>query len=236
LSLWKSVVDHVPVSAVIASLSLHGRIEYVNHEFTIVTGYEIGDVPTVADWIEKAYPDPDYRALVMGNWQVDASPNHMRRDVSYDVVCRDGTTKRMLLRASLLGPERMIVTMADVTGQHEAEAALRASEARYRALVESSPVPIAVTRGGRILQANAAVAVLFGASAPDALVGRATADLILPFTTSCDEPWSRLLTRARLRLRGSQHCGSMGRLSKSRSRVPECSSTASPRTWSSFAI
>jgi PAS domain S-box-containing protein len=180
LSLWKSVVDHVPVSAVIASLSLHGRIEYVNHEFTIVTGYEIGDVPTVADWIEKAYPDPDYRALVMGNWQVDASPNHMRRDVSYDVVCRDGTTKRMLLRASLLGPERMIVTMADVTGQHEAEAALRASEARYRALVESSPVPIAVTRGGRILQANAAVAVLFGASAPDALVGRATADLIHP--------------------------------------------------------
>lgn len=180
LGLWKSVVDHVPVSAVVASLSLHGRIEYVNREFTIVTGYEIGDVPTVADWIEKAYPDPDYRALVMSNWQVDASPNHMRRDVSYDVVCKDGTTKRMLLRASLLDPERMIVTMVDVTGQHEAEAALRASEARYRALVESSPVPIAVTRGGRIFQANAAVSTLFGASTPDVLVGRATAELIHP--------------------------------------------------------
>jgi PAS domain S-box-containing protein len=178
VGLWKAVVDSVPVCAVIASRSLEGTIQYVNDEFTLVTGYQLADVPTVADWIRLAYPDPAYRAVVLTNWARDVSPGHMRSDVSYDVVCKDGSIKRLLLRANMLDDEYMIVTMLDVSRQFETEEQLRCSEARYRELVESSPVPICLARGGKIVFLNAAAAELFGAKSVEQIVGRVAMDFV----------------------------------------------------------
>lgn len=178
--LWKSVVEHVPIAAVLAARTLEGEMDYVNPEFTRVTGYSLTDVPTVSDWILRAYPDPVYRETVLANWSLDVDPALMGRDVSYDVACKDGSKKRMLLRASMLGNDRMIVTMLDVTRQYEAEEALRRSESRYRALVESCPVPILLTRDGPILFVNSAAVRLFGAETADQLIGRSAIDFVHP--------------------------------------------------------
>jgi PAS domain S-box-containing protein len=56
--------------------------------------------------------------------------------------------------------------------RRRAEAALRATEGRYRALVENSPEAIALHRDGYIVYANAAAAALVGATCRDQLVGR----------------------------------------------------------------
>jgi len=61
-----------------------------------------------------------------------------------------------------------------------AEAALHASEARYRDLVELSPVPIAVHADGRYVYANPAAARLLGVASPDGLVGLPVAQTLLP--------------------------------------------------------
>ena len=58
--------------------------------------------------------------------------------------------------------------------------ALRESEDRYRTLVEWSPEPLAIHRGGRVLYVNPAAITLFGAASARDLVGRPTADLIHP--------------------------------------------------------
>lgn len=53
----------------------------------------------------------------------------------------------------------------------EAEAQLRRSEARYRAMVDQSPDAIAVHADGKYVYVNAAAVRLFGATQPDEIIG-----------------------------------------------------------------
>ena len=60
------------------------------------------------------------------------------------------------------------------------QAMLAESEERYRALVELLPVPLVVHREGRVIFANRAAALTFGAASPDVLIGRALRDMADP--------------------------------------------------------
>ena len=60
------------------------------------------------------------------------------------------------------------------------EQALRESEERYRQLVELSPDSVLVHRAGKIAFANSSALALFGASEPDALIGKDVQDLVHP--------------------------------------------------------
>jgi diguanylate cyclase (GGDEF)-like protein/PAS domain S-box-containing protein len=60
----------------------------------------------------------------------------------------------------------------------ERDSALRASEERYRALVELSPDAIAVHRDGELLFINPAGARLLGANSPEDLVGKPLEDIL----------------------------------------------------------
>ena len=75
-------------------------------------------------------------------------------------------------------PTRGIGTLADISDQKRAVEALRESEERYRALVDTSPDAVLVHRQGVIMLANMQAAALFGArDAPD-LVGREIFSLV----------------------------------------------------------
>ena len=76
-------------------------------------------------------------------------------------------------------PVRGVGTLADVTEWRRTHIALRESEERYRALVETGPDAVMVHRGGEIILANRTAAELFGASGPSALVGRSVFDLVM---------------------------------------------------------
>ena len=64
---------------------------------------------------------------------------------------------------------RLLVVTVDITQRKEAEAALRATEERYRELIARAPDAMIVHDGERILFANDAAARLYGSSSPDAL-------------------------------------------------------------------
>ncbi len=70
-------------------------------------------------------------------------------------------------------------------------ATLRETHQRYTSLVDTSPDAILVSAGGRYMFANPAAASLFGASAPEQLLGRPVLELV--------HPDSRALVEARLR-------------------------------------
>jgi PAS domain S-box-containing protein len=64
--------------------------------------------------------------------------------------------------------------------RQEAEAALRRSEERYRNLVDVSPNAIFVNRNNRIVLVNPAALQLFGATAPEQVLGKTPFDLFHP--------------------------------------------------------
>ena len=121
-------LEKAPFGAIIASTDPGGVCTYVNEEFTAITGYTLEDVPTVAAWIATAYPDPAYRRVIQANWEQDVAPGNMRRDVVYEVTCKDGSVKSVQLRASRLGDTAMIVMLLDVTARERMQERLRLSE------------------------------------------------------------------------------------------------------------
>jgi two-component system, cell cycle sensor histidine kinase and response regulator CckA len=126
---------NLPCGVVVASTSAGGEILQVNAAFTAITGYTHEDVPTVGDWLGLAYPDPDYRAMVMGNWERDVS--EPGRDVFYRVRCADGRDKELLLRAGGIGTSRMAVAVLDLSEIRAVELELRESEDRFRLFARS---------------------------------------------------------------------------------------------------
>lgn len=62
----------------------------------------------------------------------------------------------------------------------QSEETLRASEQRYRSLVEMSPDAVFINRDQRLVYANSAALSLFGASAPDQLLGKSPYELFHP--------------------------------------------------------
>jgi len=72
------------------------------------------------------------------------------------------------------------VSYMDVTGRHEAEAALQKSESRFRELIEEAPVAIGISRQGEAVYRNRAHVWLFGYADASELVGMSFADQIAP--------------------------------------------------------
>ena len=74
----------------------------------------------------------------------------------------------------------VVVSHQDISEQIHAGFALRESEKRLRALVDWSPAPVGIHRGGIIIFANPAAVAMFGASCAEDLVGHSIYERLHP--------------------------------------------------------
>ncbi len=149
-------------------ISTTDRIHLVNRQFTGCFGFGIEDLPTIDAWLEKAYPDPTYRAEVTSRWDNDVA-GAMQQGVStppreYRITCKDGTIKHAIVRARPIGSS-LLVVFQDLTERLRAEAAIHAGEARFRQLFDLSRDGFTIVDlQGRFVEANAAYCELTGYS------------------------------------------------------------------------
>ena len=128
-----------------------GNITFLNPAFIATFGYTPEDIPTLAEWWPKAYPDPAYRQWVADTWQSTLAKCQREGTASpameLNVRCKDGSTKTVLASAAPIGKTfagNHLVTLYDITERKRAEASLRERDQVLRLFVEHSPAAIAM--------------------------------------------------------------------------------------------
>lgn len=141
-----------------------------NARFKQTFGCSQEDVPTLYEWFQLAYPDPDYRRLVVDTW--DAAVQRARANnadiepMEYRVASKSGKVLTMIISGTILGDD-FLAAFFDVTERKEAEKGLR----RYELLADLSRDIILFMRrdDGHILEANAAASDAYGYSREELL-------------------------------------------------------------------
>lgn len=152
------VLDSAPDAMVIVDAS--GAIVFLNREVSVLFGYESSALK--GQRIEMLLPER-FRALHVQHCQGFVA-NGQRRPMGIGLklfaLRKDGTEFPVEVSLSPIADERgalIIAAIRDLTERKRAEAALRASEARLRTIVETEPDCVkVVSPDGRLLELNAA--------------------------------------------------------------------------------
>lgn len=123
---FREALEFLPTPISIASSS--GTVTYMNRLFSQTFGYTLDDIHTIAEWTQKAYPDPENRARAEVVWASDVSAavetggNTPPR--IYSVTCADGTVRQASISMKVQ-ENRFLTVFQDMTERLSLETALR---------------------------------------------------------------------------------------------------------------
>jgi len=145
-----------------------------------ILGLPEGSTETLQGYLARTQPED--RGAVNRAWQAalkGAAFDHEHRIVIGNEIrwVRQKAAFKYAADGSPLSAEG---TVQDISDRKQADQALRQSEERYRALIEWSPEPLAVHRGGKLIYVNPAAIKMFGATSAQDLVGTPVLDRLHP--------------------------------------------------------
>ncbi len=116
-----AIIDSSPIPKAVNDE--HQNIIFLNKSFVQLFGYTLKDIPTLADWWPKAYPDSAYRQWVTETWarNLEKASRENTDFEPIDVVirCKDGSLRNVIAMASPLespaSPKNYLVTLIDIT-------------------------------------------------------------------------------------------------------------------------
>ncbi len=174
---FRRLFQEAPVG--LAYVDQAGTIVDRNRRCLQMFGYSVEEMPSLEQWWLRAYPDPDYRAQVMADWQqaLAAAANHDGdiAPIECNVTVRSGEERIVLVSGISLGDD-FLACFYDVTESRQAERIAR----QYEAIVRSSDDAIlSKTLDGIVTSWNRGAEELFGYSAAE-MVGRSALHLFPP--------------------------------------------------------
>jgi PAS domain S-box-containing protein len=175
-----------------------GAIVDVNETMTDVFGYASDEVRglTLNDLGAGGGPhsqagaiDVVRRALTSGPQVVEWPCRKRHGEIFWAEIAMRATT--------IEGEPRVLAVVRDITVRKEALAALRESQERFRAVVETAPDAIIVQAGGRFAYLNPTALRLFGVTSPSELLGQPVLDRF--------DAKSQAMVRERIRILRDDH-------------------------------
>jgi PAS domain S-box-containing protein len=178
---YRELIEFSPVAKVV--VDPNQKFSLMNNRFTELTGYTIEDAPDVDTLIGLSYPDENSRAeqSALKDWVIDQvmTQNRWTEPMESTITCKDGARRTVEVGFVKIGGN-FIATLVDVTQRRLAEDALRDSEARYRNILEQSPVGIAIHQGETLVFSNPAGLKLLGAKSEAELIGKSITSIMHP--------------------------------------------------------
>ena len=138
-----------------------GSILIFNSQLERISGYRKEEIPDVKAWIEKLYPEDDYRKLVIEERENDIAEEKLREREA--IITTKSGDKNLCRFSSLhLKSGIRIVFIKSAVEQRQAEELLHESEERFRLLSEAAIEAIIIHKDGVLLKANDQFFKMFG--------------------------------------------------------------------------
>ena len=156
------------------------RIVFANEAFADITGYTVGELLSLPPLRVTELIHPDDRTQVWGRLKSRLQGEAIPSRYTYRGLRKDGSVCWLEMIATLVncdGKPAIQGAVADITDRVIAENTLKASEARYSTLVESTADGVVILQDGVIRFVNSALQSLVG-YAPAELVGKRFLDLV----------------------------------------------------------
>ncbi len=178
----KSIIRVAPVGI---GLVLERVLREVNERFCTMLGYTSGEL--IGQSVRMLYfTKAEFDRIGTGLY------NQMKSEGSGSIETRwmgkNGEALDILLSSTPLDPHDPsagdIFTALDITRRKRSEEAVRASEERYRHLLERSFNAVIVHKEGRIVVANDAALAIAGATSPEDLIGKEIVAFVHPDSRS----------------------------------------------------
>ena len=175
---YRSLFESVPIG--LYRSTPQGRILDANDALVQMLGYPSKEA-LLETPAQALFFDPRERQ----RWQAEMDAQGVVHHFVTQLKRYDGTPIWVVDRArAICDPQGTVLyydgSLVDITEQRRSEEALRASEARYRALVESSPDGVAIHQDGRCVFINPTGARLLGAQKPEELLGKPVLEYVHP--------------------------------------------------------
>lgn len=119
---FRNLMEKTPFP--LALVNKEGFITFINERFVQVLGYTNVDIPTIATWFLKAFPDEPYRKWVINSWENAIRKAEQRNSdievLEYNVTCKNGT-ERIFEISGITLRDNVIVTLIDHTERNHVE-------------------------------------------------------------------------------------------------------------------
>ncbi len=153
---YRGLIEMAPMP--MALMSLDGSARLLNRQFTEVLGYDAGDLPSIDEWWQKAYPDPVYREQLQVKWRdeivrgLQTGTHRLSLPDEIRVTRKDGSQCTMHF-SGLLTSDHYLIVFQDITWIKQATETL----SKLSQAVRFSPSMIMITdKTGRVEYANPA--------------------------------------------------------------------------------
>ncbi|MDI1231820.1 MAG: PAS domain S-box protein [Methylobacter sp.] len=165
---FRSIIEVSPVPMALNDNALN--ITFLNPAFVQTFGYTLADIPTLAAWWQKAYPDPDYRQWMETAWQT--SMETARREqtefvpLELAICCKDNSVKTVMATAAAINHDFSgvhLVILYDISERKNAENKAQTASQYARSLIEASLDPlVTISAEGKITDVNVATEQVTG--------------------------------------------------------------------------
>ncbi len=123
---FSTLLNKIPIPLSISDRD--NNIIFQNQVFTDTFGYLLEDIPTITAWLEKAYPNEEYRYSRAEAWNDAVNSAHEKKSPvitpsDYSITCKDGTVRSVSISGTSLGNGQLLIMFVDITARAEMEKA-----------------------------------------------------------------------------------------------------------------